>query len=86
MLNGLNKDISNMVELQHYIELEDLVYMATKVKRLLKRNSSTCQWDNSGSFYQRLNYRRDEAASSKSNTMESKVEPLKALRKDLTAE
>jgi hypothetical protein len=64
-----------------------MVYITTKVKRQLKRNGSTCQWDNSGSFLaQRSNYRRDEAASSKSNTMESKVEPLKALRKDSTAE
>jgi hypothetical protein len=33
-----------VVELQHYIELEDLVYIATKIKRQLKRNGSTCQW------------------------------------------
>jgi hypothetical protein len=36
-LNGLNQDIVNVVELQHYVELEDMVYMATKVKRQLKR-------------------------------------------------
>jgi len=27
-LNGLNKEIANVVELQHYIELEDMVHMA----------------------------------------------------------
>ena len=43
-LNGLNKEISSVVELQYYIELEDLVYIATKIKRQLKRNGSTCQW------------------------------------------
>jgi hypothetical protein len=32
-LNGLNKKITNMVELQHYIELEDMVHMAIKVER-----------------------------------------------------
>ena len=31
-LNGLNKQISNVVELQHYIELEDLLHMAAKIK------------------------------------------------------
>ena len=31
-LNGLNWDIANVVELQHYVELEDMVHMATKVE------------------------------------------------------
>ena len=32
-LNGLNWDIANVVELQHYVELEDMVHMAIKVER-----------------------------------------------------
>ena len=36
-LNGLNWDIVNVVELQHYVELEDMVHMAIKVERQLKR-------------------------------------------------
>jgi len=32
-LNGLNRDIANVLELQHYVELEDMVHMATKVER-----------------------------------------------------
>ena len=36
-LNGLNWDIANVVELQHYVELEDMVHMATKVEWQLKR-------------------------------------------------
>ena len=31
-LNGLNRDIANVVELQHYVELEDMVHMAVKVE------------------------------------------------------
>ena len=31
-LNGLNWDIANMVELQHYVELEDRVPMTIKVE------------------------------------------------------
>ena len=31
-LNGLNQDIANVVELQHYIELKDMVHMEIKVK------------------------------------------------------
>ena len=32
-LNGLNRDIANMVELQHYVKLEDIVHMAIKVEQ-----------------------------------------------------
>ena len=31
-LNGLNRDIANVVELQHYVELENMVHMAIKVE------------------------------------------------------
>jgi hypothetical protein len=31
--NRLNQDIINVVELQHHVELEDMVHMATKVER-----------------------------------------------------
>ena len=36
-LNGLNKEIAHVVELQHYVELEDMVHMAIKVERKLKQ-------------------------------------------------
>ena len=36
-LNGLNREIANVVELQHYVELEDLVHMVMKVERQLQR-------------------------------------------------
>ena len=31
-LNGLNQDIANVVELQHFVELEDMVHIAIKVE------------------------------------------------------
>jgi hypothetical protein len=34
-LNGLNRDIAIVVELQHYMELEDMIHMTTKVERQL---------------------------------------------------
>ncbi|KAG5235570.1 Integrase [Salix suchowensis] len=40
-LNGLNRDIAHVVELQHCVELEDMVHMATKVERQIKRRGST---------------------------------------------
>ncbi|GKV07038.1 hypothetical protein SLEP1_g18849 [Rubroshorea leprosula] len=40
-LHGLNRDIANVVELQHYVELEDMVHMAMKVEQQLKRKGAT---------------------------------------------
>jgi len=39
--NGLNRDITNVVELQSYVEFKELVHLAIKVEGLLKRKSST---------------------------------------------
>uniref|UniRef100_A0A2N9FT55 CCHC-type domain-containing protein n=1 Tax=Fagus sylvatica TaxID=28930 RepID=A0A2N9FT55_FAGSY len=36
-LSGLNRDTTNVIELQHYVEIEDMVHMAMKVERQLKR-------------------------------------------------
>ena len=40
-LAGLKRHIQNMVELQHYVELEDMVHMAIKIKNQVKRRDST---------------------------------------------
>ena len=40
-LAGLNRDIANIVELQHYVEVMDMVHMAIKVEKQLKRKGST---------------------------------------------
>ncbi|KAL5801029.1 hypothetical protein ACOSQ3_032661 [Xanthoceras sorbifolium] len=48
-LNGLHRDIANVVELQHYVELTDMVHMAIKVEQQLKRKGSTRVGQNSGS-------------------------------------
>uniref|UniRef100_A0A2N9EWA1 CCHC-type domain-containing protein n=1 Tax=Fagus sylvatica TaxID=28930 RepID=A0A2N9EWA1_FAGSY len=39
-LSGLNRDIANVIELQHYVEVEDMVHMAMKVERQLKRKGT----------------------------------------------
>ncbi|KAI4340759.1 hypothetical protein MLD38_025566 [Melastoma candidum] len=49
---GLNPEIANVVELQHYVELEEVVHMAMKVERQLKkggRSSSRFESSNSNS-------------------------------------
>jgi hypothetical protein len=48
-LYGLNRNITNVVELQHCVELEDMVHMATKVERQIKRRGSTRFQTNSAS-------------------------------------
>jgi hypothetical protein len=40
-LNGLNRDITNVVELQLYMELDDMVHMEMKVERQIKRRGNT---------------------------------------------
>ena len=65
-LNGLNRDIANVVELQHYVELEDMVHMVIKVEQQLKRKG-TRSFQNSGSSASwRSNGRKDKWAIFKS--------------------
>ena len=40
-LVGLNWEIANSVELQHYVKLEDIVHMAIKIENQLKRRGSS---------------------------------------------
>ena len=39
-LSGLNRDIANVIELQHYVEIKDMVHIAMKVERQLKRKGT----------------------------------------------
>ena len=40
-LVGLNREIVNLVELHHYVELEDMVHMAIKIENQLKRRGGS---------------------------------------------
>ena len=48
-LSGLDPNIASTVELQHYVEIEDMVHMAMKVERQLKRKSTTRAYGGSSS-------------------------------------
>lgn len=50
-LNGLNRDIKNIIESQHYIELKYVVHIAIKLERQLKRKGVTQQVVNLGFFF-----------------------------------
>jgi hypothetical protein len=67
-LNGLNRDIANVVELQHYVELEDMVHMAIKVERQLKRKGTRSFQNLGSSTSWKSNWRKDEGAILKSKT------------------
>ena len=39
-LNGLNREIVDKVELQHYVEIEEMVHKAIKIEQQLKRRGN----------------------------------------------
>ncbi|KAL5547343.1 hypothetical protein UlMin_007030 [Ulmus minor] len=73
-LVGLNRDIANVVELQHYVELEDMVHMAIKVEQQLKRKGSTRlgQQANSSSTSWKHNWKKEERPNFKPKPEASK--------------
>jgi hypothetical protein len=58
-LNGLNWDIANVVELQHYVELEDMVHMATKVERQLRKGHARPAFNSGSSSSWKPNLKRE---------------------------
>ena len=50
-LLGLNQEIHDKVEMQHYVELEDMMHMAIKVEQQLKRGNETRAGYNSSSTF-----------------------------------
>ena len=46
---GLNSDIANVVELQHYVEVEDMVRMAIKIEKQLKRRVNNTRFSSASS-------------------------------------
>jgi hypothetical protein len=84
-LNGLNRDIANVVELQHYVELEDMVHMAIKVERQLKRKGTRSFQNPGSSTSWKSNWRKDEGAVLKSKTEPPKRrEEVPSVNKDKT--
>lgn len=72
-LAGLHWDIRDMVELQHYIELEDMVHMAIKIENQLKRRGSN-QKSNQNSWKQSQPY-SSSGSSSKGNQWKKETTP-----------
>ncbi|KAA3473485.1 mutant gag-pol polyprotein [Gossypium australe] len=49
-LARLNREIANVVELQHYVEMEDMVHMAIKVEKQLKHKGASRNYSNTKPF------------------------------------
>ncbi|GKV00634.1 hypothetical protein SLEP1_g13299 [Rubroshorea leprosula] len=74
-LHGLSRDIANVVELQHYVELEDMVHMVMKVERQLKHRGATTSigQNASSSSSWKLNWsKKEENSTFKPKTAASK--------------
>ena len=71
-LNGLNREIANVVELQHYVELEDMVHMAMKVERQLKRKEASHFSQQIGTSTWKLGWKKDERRFDKPRAETSK--------------
>jgi hypothetical protein len=66
-LSGLNRDIANVIELQHYVEIEDMVHMAMKVERQLKRKG-TAKYTSVSNTTWKSKWDRNDPAEAKRKT------------------
>jgi len=79
-LNGLNRDIANVLKLQHYVELEDMVHMATKVERQLRKGHVRPAFNSGSSSFWKPNLQREGTVQprsfvpSKTKTIKAKVD------------
>ena len=58
-LNVLNQDIANVVELQYCVELKDMVHMATKVERQLRKGHVRLGFNSGSSSSWKMNLKRE---------------------------
>ena len=76
-LKGLNREIANVVELQHYVELEDMVCMATKVERQLRKGHGRPTFNSGSSSSWKPNLKREGIVRPRS-FVPSRTKPPKA--------
>ncbi|KAL4355007.1 hypothetical protein GQ457_06G010920 [Hibiscus cannabinus] len=57
-LAGLDLNIASVVELQHYVEIDDMVHMAMKVEKQLKRKGTSRTYGSSTTKWGQGSYRR----------------------------
>ncbi|XP_057997665.1 uncharacterized protein LOC131176619 [Hevea brasiliensis] len=76
-LKGLNFDIANIVELQHYVELDDMLNMAIKIEKQLKKKKAFKMgvgMNSSNNAPWKPNWKKGETYDSKAVSKEKKEE------------
>ncbi|KAH9697902.1 Endonuclease [Citrus sinensis] len=76
-LNGLNREIADKVELQHYVEIEEIVHKAIKIEQQLKRRGNTRAGPNSSSTPWKPSYVKRDERPQASTTPKLRSEPSK---------
>ncbi|KAL4303825.1 hypothetical protein GQ457_10G008630 [Hibiscus cannabinus] len=71
-LAGLDLDIANVVELQHYIDIDDVVHMAIKVEKQLKRKGAAHPYASITSKWGHGSYKKNVAIPTKDGSGSSK--------------
>jgi hypothetical protein len=66
-LSGLNRDIANVIDMQHDVEIEDMVHMAMKVERQLKRKG-TARYTSVSNTTWKSKWDRNDSAEAKRKT------------------
>ncbi|KAL0416747.1 UNVERIFIED_CONTAM: Retrovirus-related Pol polyprotein from transposon.6 [Sesamum latifolium] len=81
-LHGLNRDIADVVEMHHYVELEEMVHQAIKVEQQLKRRGYVRRNSNSSTFGQwKNNPKKDTPSTSKFKEADPKFGDKVAVKK-----
>ena len=70
-IGGLNKEIADVVELQHYVEMEELLYKAIKVERQLKFKGTSRSGSASKSSW-KLDWKYNKGASKPKEDLKAK--------------
>ncbi|KAM7507219.1 hypothetical protein LguiA_017672 [Lonicera macranthoides] len=74
-LSGLNREIANAVELQPYVEIEDMVHTAIKIERQLKRRGGFKPNQSSYSTpWKQSPWKKDDKATTPKSKVDSKSE------------
>ena len=82
-LHGLNREVADMVEMQHYVELTDMVHQAIKVEQQLKcRNMARRETNNMSTMPWRPTPKKSEAPQTSTkhgrmlNSLEHQIEVI----------
>jgi hypothetical protein len=72
-LNGLNQEIANVVELQHYVEMDKMVQKAIKIEQQLKSRGNTRPSSSLQSNSWRLSYPKRKGQGPNFHHFQAKV-------------